>query len=240
MTMASMSEAGAGIGGGARQRVLAVLVGRGAPWRECRRRGFTLIELLAVIAIMATLMGLLGIGVAQMTSQSARKSAVNQVMNSFEQARVEALRIAVSVYVAFANGAAEFDADQRYRAFAVFRDRLDGDPPGAPDPLPLTKWRQLPRGISFKSNAGTAITAGASREFQLDAGRTVNAPCIEFNQTGMITSPPPGSGDITLYLYEGYYGDGGDRVTMNSSSTLFEMFSFARFTGRIRHEVTGI
>lgn len=200
---------------------------------------FSLVEMLIVIAIISAMIGMLGLGIAQLTAHSARKSAVNLVLNTFEQARVAALRSGANVYVAFANADPDFPEDSRFRAFVVYRDRTENDLPAAPassDPVFLTKWKKLPRGISFKSSAGFLFSGGATRTLALPGGGSANVPVLKFNATGAIGLPS--TGEIRLYLYEGYYDGSSDRITMNSNSDLFETFSFARFTGRIRHEVT--
>lgn len=200
---------------------------------------FSLVEMLAVIGIVSAVMGMLGVGIAQLTAQSARKSAVNLVLNTFEQARVAALRSGTNVYVAFANADPNFPEDSRYRSFVFYRDRTENDSPAASvssDPVFLTKWKKLPRGISFKSSAGLLSSGGATRTLSIPGGGTVDVPVLKFNATGAVGLPS--TGDIRLYLYEGYHDGTNDRITINSTSDLFETFSFARFTGRIRHEVT--
>lgn len=221
--------------------------GASAPDRGGRAGGFTLVEMLAVMAIMVSLMGLLGIGISQMTAQSARKSAVNLIMNSFEQARVAALRHGTNVYVVFADGS--FPEDKRFRSFLILRDRLESDNPPASAPgaspfVVLTKWKELPRGISFlNSIAGNTTVLATTRGFPAgaipQASGAVSLPTIQFNQTGAIASPVD-IADRYLQLYEGYFNGSEDVRTMNRASDLYEVFSFARFTGRIRHEVSAL
>ncbi len=209
--------------------------------RSSHKAAFSLVEMLAVVGIMAAVLGMLGVGMAQLTAQSARKSAVSLVLNTFEQARVAALRSGTNVYVALANGDADFPEDKRFRALVVFRDRTESDSPSSSAsnaPVFLTKWKKLPSGISFKSSAGSLFTSAVTRTLDLPGGGSADLPVLLFNPTGAISLPS--TGDITLYLYEGYHDGSRDRVTINSTSDLFESFSFARFTGRIRHEVTGI
>lgn len=222
--------------------------------RQASRRGFTLTEMLVVIGIMFSMLGLLGVSMSSLNQQGARQGAVDLILNTFEQARVEALRASVPVYVGFADKDYGVSAD-RYRAFIVFRDRIESDPPvpvaspaaspappaAAPKYLPLTKWKKLPDGISFKSSGSALLGASAYRVTITSADtipnlRTGDLPVLMFNQTGAIQQPA--ASGLTLFIYEGYYDGTKDVPTANSSGSLFEAFTFSRFTGRIRHEVS--
>jgi prepilin-type N-terminal cleavage/methylation domain-containing protein len=221
-------------------------------------RAFTLVELLAVIVVMSVMMGLLAVSIHSLAAQSARKGAVNQILNTFEQVRVVALQNATNAYVGLADKDTFPDGNEaaRYRSYIVFRDRLPTDTPSSDNPnasrfVLLTGWRTLPRGISFVSgylqngdvleNNLHILKVDPAEKMAIQPGDRFPGigsgllVCIQFNQTGMIRKP---RGRLDLYLYEGRFHNRKDLHLGNATGSMLEKFTFARFTGRIRHEVS--
>jgi len=211
------------------------------------KSGFTLVELLVVVGIMLALLGTLGVALAGSSGQRARQGAINLVLNTFEQARVAALENGTDVYVAFADGdLVGVEDEARYRTFIVFRDRTSSDQPPAGAGVSrfvfLTDWKRLPRGVSFKSESNSIVNRARSQVVveaedgfpRVAAGQAL--PALIFNASGAVRAPA--TGPLQLFLYEGYFNGSTDVVTGGAGSGLFERFELARFTGRIRHEVS--
>lgn len=204
-------------------------------------KGFSLVELILVIAVIVVMMSLLVPSISSFSNTSGRRGAVNILMNTFEQARVVALETGQNVYVAFADG--DFPvADMRYSAFMVFRDTSDEERAAGSDAyVVLKKWTRLPKNVAFKriNNSLIPPTGGAqtfaglklvmSNLYQDDT-----FPVLTFNGTGTITG---GTNPLQLFIYEGYFANGQDNFTRNSTD-LFEKITFSRFTGRSQLDVT--
>ena len=203
-----------------------------------------------VVGLMLILLGVAGISLTGSASQRARQGAVNLVLNTFEQARVAALESGAQVYVGFADdqfpgGAAD---EPRYRRLIVFRERTDSDTPpagaGVPRFVLLTDWRKLPRGVSFKSESNSIVNrARASVDLTVADGfplvtGNLSLPVLAFSASGSVTAPA--SGPLQLFLYEGHFNGSSDVVTGGAGSGLFERFELARYTGRVRHEVSSL
>ncbi len=217
-----------------------------APGRR-RAAAFTLVEMLAVTAIISLLMGLVVAAVKTMVGGSGRRGAINQLLTTFDQARVTAIRSSSNTYVAFADSTFP-DVDMRYRSFIVFRPRLEDDQPSLDSPssskyLYLTRWRTLPQGISIKSEQNSIVgAAGAiiavSPADKFPNLRTGSLPVVVFNSTGGV-SHPVDSNTLRLSVYQGFFENGRDVITQAGRSS-FDVISISRFTGRPILEVASI
>lgn len=216
--------------------------------RHCGSRGFSLLELLVVVAIMAVMMSLLLPAISGFSSTAGRRGAVNILMNTFEQARVAALESGQTVYVGFAD--ADFPVeDMRYAGFIVFRDATDEEKASGKTYLVLKKWTKLPKTIAFKrvnsslipESAGTLQFASLKNELSTAfSAWNEKMHYISFNSSGAIDEP---SGNLRVFLYEGYFAGGQDNFTCNknvqeSPSGLFEQISLSRYTGRAQLDIT--
>jgi Tfp pilus assembly protein FimT len=220
---------------------------------------FTLVEMIAVVGIMLLLLGMLLPAINDALGSKGRKGAINILLNTFEQARVAALEQSTNVYIGFADrnipgnttiGAAT--QGYAYTRFIVFRDRIDElDGPTAPPYIPLTKWQSLPKGIAFKSgrstivdgsSGGTIAIANTDRFPGLTGQGYPSMPVLKFNNTGSISTPS--TGNLWVFLYEGFYGGGADVFTrargQSETGGLFERISLARYTGRAQLDITSI
>jgi hypothetical protein len=211
--------------------------------------------MLSVTGIMVLLVAMMAPALKDITSQAGRKGAVNILLNTFEQARVAALEMSVPVYVGFADagmpesGLGQANQEYPYRRFIVFRERIAGidtNPTGTF--VPITKWEKLPDGVSFKSGLGTIAdsrSGGTIALEQTDGFPSVRGrydlPVLKFNRMGIIEMP--GSANLWLFIYEGFYSNGNDvfvRAAGGREQGLFERISFARYTGRAQLDITTI
>lgn len=217
--------------------------------RPRRSGGFSLLELLLVIAIMAVMVSLMLPAISGFSSTAGRRGAVSILMNTFEQARVAALESGQTVYVGFAD--ADFPVeDMRYAAFIVFRTATEeekNDPAGPRNYVVLKKWTRLPKTIAFKNTAKSLVGADELKKQFTGLASQVgsaqvdeNFPCVAFNSSGAVDEP---SGNLRVFLYEGYFAGGQDNFTRNknvqNAAGLFEQISLSRYTGRAQIDITG-
>ena len=183
--------------------------------------------------------------ISGMLSGPATKTAVNELMGAFEQARVAAMENGVNAYVGFAADDAALPADSQYRSYIIFRDKTEEDVSNY-SYIQMSKWQRLPQGVSFKSTPFT--TPGILDSLQTDSqgqpvvytgiptpGGSVPAagltfPVVEFTPTGAISSSAT---DLSVYLYQGAYTNGHDQFTPSLQPYLDRM-SLAHYTGRIQ------
>lgn len=214
--------------------------------RRPRRFGFSLIEMLAVIGIMALLMAISVPAINGLTGSAGRKGAIRVMLNAFERARVVALESSTNAYIGFADR--NFPKDKlRYRAFIIFRDRIDTDSPAAGEPVApqyvaLSKWEELPGKISFKSQIGSSLTGDGGAYLTLGDDSIpllvsgAQLPVLAFNSTGAVASPSD-STLLKLFLYQGFYA--GNQDNFSSVETgFFDMIGLSRFSGRARLEIS--
>ncbi len=200
---------------------------------------FTLVEMLAVTAIITLLMGLAVPAVKTMARSAGRRSAIDLLLTTFDQARVTAIRGNSETYVGFADSAFP-NADMRYRSFILFRPRSEDDQPpldvpGTSQYVYLTKWKTLPQGISIKSEQNSIVgaagaTISVSPADQFPRLRRGSVPVVVFNNTGGI-SQPVDSNALKMFVYQGFFENSRD-VTTQESRSHFDMISISRFTGR--------
>lgn len=197
--------------------------------------GFSLIELMAVMVIMTVMLALSAPALSSFKNTVGRKGAINQLLNSFEQARVAALTQGAKVYVGFADSSSQFPDKLKCKAYIIFRDRFD-DEPATPQFIPLTKWIMLPQGISLqKVNNDQSTLMSDNARVNVDAGclpllsGTVQIPALVFNTSGYIESP--GNQYLRLLIYEGFHGVNGPTLS-NPNNQKFDVIAFRRFSGR--------
>ncbi|MDX2082354.1 MAG: type II secretion system protein [Terrimicrobiaceae bacterium] len=201
--------------------------------RRHRVRAFSLLELLTVVGVIAIMMSLLIPSIAGFSSTAGRRGAVNVVMNTLEQARVEALQSGQTVYVAFADGNFPVE-DMRNAAFLVFRTPTEEEAAAGRSFVVLKPWTRLPKDVFFRSQAGT-VFPGTSKTFsglvdelpQRFSGIS-SLPALSFTSSGTVLEPSQGT-NLWLFLE--------DRST-RSANTLFEKISLSRYTGRVQLDIT--
>lgn len=198
--------------------------------------GFSLIELIAVMTIMTVMLALSAPALSSFKDTVGRKGAINQLLNSFEQARVAALAQGTNVYVGFADSSNSFPEKMKCKAYIIFRDRLDSEP-ALPQYILLTKWIYLPQGIALQKANGdqTSLMSDSARKLLPDktlplvANGSINIPVLQFNSSGFIEFPS--SQYLRLLIYEGFHGPNGPSFT-NPTNTKFDVIAFRRFSGR--------
>ena len=212
---------------------------------RARRAAFTLVEMIAVTAIIIIMLGLLGPAISSMSNSAGRKSAVNMLMNTFEQARVAALESGRTVYV-------------------VFHRRIFPEPDAIlvlrePDPATaspyyeqLTKWIPLPTGVLLHEIGGNNILSepmpapGPDMTFDKSKSPTklINANgeslnILAFNPYGGVSFPS--AKKLMLIVSEGVRGQGGTEALISNKKAQaggFEIITLRRYTGRASLEVT--
>ncbi|GAB4252453.1 MAG: hypothetical protein OHK005_19680 [Candidatus Methylacidiphilales bacterium] len=177
---------------------------------------------------MATMLALAGPSVSNFASRIGRKGAISTMMGIFEQARVAALTQGVKVHVAFASTG--FPDEYRFRAFRVLRERVDEDPPGV-DYVALTRWTQLPQGISFV-NEGNSLLGAATITLTPDllpsGVSTDQVPTVVFNPSGFIETE---TAKLRLMIYEGFDLDGKPNFTRRDRAYM-DVINLRKYTGR--------
>lgn len=160
-----------------------------------------------------------------------RKGAINQLLNSFEQARVAALTQGTNVYVGFADE--NFPENLKCKAYIVFRDG-DADK-GENAYVPLTKWVNLPKGISFKKDPGDQSTLMSNSTKQpipancLPKTGAVSLSVLTFNSSGFIST---NKNFLRLLIYEGFHGPNGLPNFTREEKAYFDMIGFRRYSGK--------
>jgi len=219
-------------------RDIVDIVNTNSQSKRSHSRGFSLLEMMAVMVIMGVMLTLAAPALSSFKNTMGRKGAINQLLNSFEQARVAALTQGVNVYFGFADASSAFPNKLKCKAYIIFRDRSDTDPVGTRAFVPLTKWIQLPQGISFQKVNGDNTTLMADANlFSVEAGclpvvdktATIRLPVLTFNTSGYIEKPSRQC--MRLLIYEGFHGPSGPNFT-NPSNTKFDVIAFRRFSGR--------
>ncbi len=205
-------------------------------------RGFTLVELLAVMGIMVIMTAFLIPALGSITGSKGRQGAINQLMGSFDRARVAALESSSDVTIAFADATFPVES-MRYRSFIIFRPRLESDipssaQPGANPSVFLSDWQTLPQGLSLKSEPSSLVGNNTGSSFSVPGNFPMvgsgRLPTVVFNSSGAIASPVDTF--LQLLIYEGFHTSGRDVFT--SPSPLFDKIVFSRYTGRARLEVS--
>lgn len=199
--------------------------------------------MLVVVAIIAVMMSLLVPAIGGFTNTAGRRGAVNVVMNTLEQARVAALESGQTVYVGFADR--DFSPEMQYTALIVFREATaeeKADPSNPRTFVVLKRWTRLPKNIAFKNVANSLIGSSEVKKTfsglasQLGSGQSRESfPYLAFNSSGAVEEP---SGNLRLYLYEGYFAENQDKPTRNQNGGLFEQISISRYTGRVQLDIT--
>lgn len=221
--------------------------GRGP--RAGGRRGFTLVELLVVIGIISVMLVAIVPAVNSLSKGAGRKGAVGNLLSGVEQARALAITERRNTYVAFITSLPgsvppSLAEEYSYRAWAVFADA-----PGGGARVQVTKWQQLPRGISFRSVeeppeadgrvAGTCITSTTNTQtgsFPFSpASVTITCPYLQFDLSGSVvqpTTPAP----LRLVMFEGAVAADAERPTARDSANqpVRAEIQLAKFTGRAK------
>lgn len=210
------------------------------------KRGFTLVELLSVLVIMLVLGSLSLPAIQGARSTYDRKTAVDLVLSTIEQARVASLQSGENTYVILA-----LAGDSGVSPDALI---VAGDPPlgAGTGEVFYTHWIRLPLNVRFRSSTGTLVTTntlptGWSNSMLPPISGNPTYASFTFNSTGTISSPASGSGPnggLDLALYEGTRASSHGHSTETalgasaaatdklSDSGLYDVIRLSRYTGR--------
>lgn len=213
--------------------------GQSSQQRE-RVRAFTLLELLVVIGIISILLAAVIPAVTSLSKSSGRKGAISNLLGAIEQARAEAIKSGQATYVVFPTFAATSQTTDRYsyKSYAIFAD----DPANPGTPKQLTNWKNLPTGVSLRSQTSspeslTNLSKDTSSMFKFtpDSNATPISYYIKFNGNGEVESPPAPP-NVTLAVFEGYVNGETEVPTgakdASGEPAARESITIARLTGR--------
>lgn len=204
-----------------------------------RLQAFSLLELLVVIGIMALMMSLLVPSIAGFSSTAGRRGAVNVVMNTLEQARVEALQSGRTVHVVLIQ-----EKDATKDSIVVVREPEEKS--GAWTYERLTKTIRLPEGVLFHAAQNSLLSQGLPNGF--DQSRIDRFPAdaagfgvMSFNASGAVEFPQSTSPvSRQVFLTEGVRGSTETAKTERKrQGGGFEVISVSRYTGRVQLDITG-
>jgi prepilin-type N-terminal cleavage/methylation domain-containing protein len=192
-----------------------------------RPAGFSLVELLTVVAIMAIMASLLAPAVSGFTSTAGRRSAINLVMNTIDQARVAALEQGRPVHIILARRTfPEPDAIQ------VIRE--DGN--GGFETL--TRWQNLPKGVIFRESGVFSVDLPQPVEdYVVSTGKDAEFTAkgaLSFSPRGTVKHPNGQDNNRRIHLAD----EARHTANTNDTSYGFDIISVARYTGRPQLDVT--
>jgi prepilin-type N-terminal cleavage/methylation domain-containing protein len=218
------------------------------------KQGFSLVELLTVMAILLLLTGLSVPSILGARSTYYRKAAVDMVMATIEQARVDALESGANTYVIIALS----------KDSALTPDEMIvvGDQPlgaSATGQVFYTHWIKLPLNIRFWSTGPNTL---ASNNVPLTTSQLSALPPtfdkispsfrgFTFDPTGTLINPQSGVG-LDLALYEGLRNGGGETAvgasaaaskaggSTMSASGIYDVIRMDRYSGRTWAEVSNL
>ncbi len=214
--------------------------------KKRRIQAFTLFELLIVMTIIAILMSMSAPMLSSFQDFIGKGGAINQLLGTFEQARIAALSSGTTTYVGFVtDDPPPGKSSWEYRTYVVFRDKTDYDKTekiwtDSTDTnrtyVQLSKWRQLPQNVYFY-NTGPGLTGDGttnniisldSHPFDSVSFNDMNLSIIAFNNHGGVSIPSQ-EGNLRLLL----------RFTDEEASWKFnlEEITFRKFTGRAERNI---
>lgn len=210
--------------------------------RACRF-GFSLLELVLAIGVAGILAALIAPAAAGIASSANRRGAVENLMGTFEQARVAAIEGQQRVYIGFADGDFPVE-DMRFAAWIVFREASESELAAQPAKrfVVLKPWTRLPKSIAFASTSASLAGAPPSTfpglRFEVGAGHVDEEfPVVAFQPSGAVGSP---AAPLRVLLYEGHFAGGRDnplRSLAGGGAGRVEQISLSPFTGRAEFDV---
>jgi prepilin-type N-terminal cleavage/methylation domain-containing protein len=213
------------------------------------QQGFSLVELLTVLAIMAVLVGVSIPAVQGVRSTYNRKTAVDLVMTTVEQARLAAIQSGENSYVILA---LSLDSGASPDAIIVVGDQPLGSTVSTK--VFYTHWIKLPSNVRFRYSSNTLVTNTSpvsSGTLPPLPGGILNYKYqgFTFDSTGTLSNPAPGSGVLGMALFEGIRTSRADiaegpsaaatagrsGATLNAATDatgLYEVIRLSRYSGR--------
>jgi type II secretory pathway pseudopilin PulG len=207
--------------------------------------GFTVTEMMVVATLISALFLAFLPSLRSISQSFSRQSAVSNLLNMFEYARVAAIERNRDAHVIFANAHSAFGndgqpgKDARYRAYRIMIQTENNTI------APLLPWNHFPRGLSFRSEIPSLvgpIEQNANR-FSTDyfGAPVTDLPGVTFAANGSIKAPTPPH-LLKLFVYEGHYQNGRDMLLKKAGFglALADAFTLGRLTGRVRWETLSL
>lgn len=209
-------------------------------------QGFSLVEVLTVLAIMAVLTGLSISAIPGMRSSYDRKTAVDLVMTTIEQARVAALQSGGNTYVVFALAK---DSGLSPDAMIVVGDQPIGST--ATGLVLYTHWIRMPLGVRFHYLTNTLVASSVPTAVNTTSLPPLNGnpnfTGFTFNSTGTVSYPATGGLDVALFegirsshMAETAVGPSAKATMSLSTSGLYEVIRLSRYSGRSWMDVSNL
>lgn len=196
------------------------------------KSGFTILELVVVAGIVLVLTSVLFPLLRSFPDHMSRESAVSTLLQTFERARVDALRLQTRTYVGFAGNHFGKEAF-RQRGFITFRDALPEDETNNTF-IALSKWQLLPRGIYFKEDKKSLLGSYAIHpDSSIPYGEGV-LYAVVFNSAGIIENPIETSHLRLLLLEDKDFPAEFSKTHVKGK--VFTTLVLNRFTGRAHVE----
>ncbi len=214
------------------------------------RRAFTLIELLAVIAIIGILASLAAPILSRFGAGDKLSAGGRQMLDDLAFARSKAMATRSTVYVVFLPNTINSNfintaalpyatnyldrvaltnlSGMVFSGYALYAERSVGDQPGTYAPRYLTKWKELPPGVSLHEEQFYQVYATARTNFisgqyveqfpyrpfpfpNADSGWSISLPYLAFNPMGQLV----GGANFRVQVTEAFLGRPRDAANQN-------------------------
>jgi uncharacterized protein (TIGR02596 family) len=171
--------------------------------RSSAAAAFTLIEILVVVALIAMLLAISGLGLGNSISSMQLSAAANGLSGTLNHAALLARRENRPVQVRFYKFATAENPDARFRAYQLAM--MDGiNPDGSASIQLLSEIHQLPSGVVMSPDARFNTLAGQAEQTpgasDPSFGPNYTFASYEIRPDGLTTLPKNEPGVITLFL----------------------------------------
>jgi prepilin-type N-terminal cleavage/methylation domain-containing protein len=213
-------------------------------------RAFTLIELLAVIAIIGILASLAAPIMSRFGAGDKLSAGGRQMLDELAFARSKAMATRSTVYVVFLPNNINANtiittvgpyatnyldrvaltnlSGMTFSGYALYSEHSVGDQPGTYSPRYLTKWKELPTGVSIHEEQFYQVYATARTNFisgqyvkqfsyrnfpfpNADSAVLISLPYLAFNPMGQLV----GGENFRVQVTEAYLGRPRDAANQN-------------------------
>ncbi len=187
-----------------------------------------------MVAIISLLLAVAVPAFGTMIRNANRRAAVDETLSLLERARAEALASGRAAYLIFADETAP--PERRFRAACI---AVEGEDLSIPIRA-TTPWQVLPAGVSFRTEAASALGAAAEDPAPLfatpgDGGTARALPYLKFHPTGALAHPASAA-EARLVLFRGMTEADGTQILAQRAEEAVEVITLSRFTGCARYQ----